>query len=51
MGHAVVSKRVAKRCVIQSTKASASLECRTVPAGFVRPPRVERSLAAHRQRG
>lgn len=51
MERRVVSKEAVKRSVVRSTKASAQLERRTVPAGFVRSERVERFLAHRRQRG
>lgn len=47
----VVSKAAVKRAVVRSTKASAKLERRVVPATFVREARVERYLAERRQRG
>ncbi len=51
MERRVVSKQAVKRSVVRSTKASAQLERRTVPAGFVRSKRVERFLAERHQRG
>ncbi|WP_147264029.1 hypothetical protein [Desertihabitans brevis] len=51
MERRIVSKEAVKRSVVRSTKASAQLERRTVPAGFVRSERVERFLAERRQRG
>jgi hypothetical protein len=36
----VVSKEFLKRFAVRSTKASAQLERRVVPAGYVRPARV-----------
>jgi len=39
-----------KRFAVGSTRASARLERRDVPAGFVRSQRVERFLAERRQR-
>jgi len=50
MTERVVDESVVKRSVARSTKASAHLERRTVPAGFVRSPRVERFLAERRRR-
>ncbi|GAB3358233.1 hypothetical protein GCM10027300_29140 [Modestobacter lapidis] len=47
----VVNKKAVQRSVIRSTKASAQLERRIVPTGFVRSERVERFLAERRQRG
>lgn len=41
----VVSKDAVKRWAIRSTKASAKLERQVVPAGYKRPPKVERFLA------
>jgi len=46
----VVNKKAIQFAVVRSTKASAELERRTVPAGFVRSERVERFLAERRQR-
>ncbi len=45
MERRVVNKEAVKRSVVRSTKASAQLERRTVPAGYVRSERVERFLA------
>lgn len=45
-----VNKDALQRAVARSTKASAQLERRTVPAGFVRSERVERFLAERRKR-
>lgn len=45
-----VNKDALRRAVARSTKASAQLERRTVPAGFVRSERVERFLAERRKR-
>lgn len=45
-----VNKDTLRRAVARSTKASAQLERRTVPAGFVRSERVERFLAERRKR-
>lgn len=46
-----VTKETVKQFAIRSTKESAELERRTVPAGHVRSERVERFLAERRQRG
>jgi hypothetical protein len=46
----MVNKEAVKRSAIRSTKASAKLEGRTVPAGYVRSERVERFLAERRKR-
>lgn len=51
MERRVVNKEAVKQSAIRSTKASAQLERRTVPAGFVRSERVERFLAERRQQG
>lgn len=51
MERRVVDKKAVQRAVVRSTKASAELERRTVPTGFVRSERVERFLADRRQRG
>ena len=51
MKRRVVDKEAVKRAVGRSTKASAELERRTVPAGFIRSERVERFLVNRRQRG
>lgn len=51
MEHRVVNREAVTRSVVRSTKASAQLERRTVPTGFVRSPRVEQFLAERRQRG
>ncbi len=48
--HRVVAKDAVKRAAVQSTKASAKLENRVVPAGFVRSSSVERFLAARQPR-
>ncbi|MCB1274322.1 MAG: hypothetical protein KDB25_08030 [Leucobacter sp.] len=45
-----VKKGALQRAVVRSTKASAELEGRTVPAEFVRSERVERFLAERRKR-
>lgn len=45
----VVSKEAVKRSAVRSTKASARLERRTVPAGYVRSARVEQFLAERRR--
>lgn len=46
----VVSKAAVKRAAVRSTKASAKLEHRVVPATFVREARVDRFLEERRQR-
>lgn len=51
MGTQVISKEALKRSVARSTKASAQIEGRAVPSGFVRTARVEEFLAERRQRG
>lgn len=45
-----VAKDAVKRAAVRSTKASAKLEERVVPAGFVRSSSVERFLAGRQQR-
>ena len=45
-----VSKEAVKRAVVRSTKASAQIERRSLPGGYVRSARVERFLAERRQR-
>ena len=45
---AVVKKAVVKKVAARATKASAKLENREVPAGYVRPAAVERLLAERR---
>jgi hypothetical protein len=45
----VVTKEEIRRAAQRSAKASARLEGRTVPKGFVRSPRVERRLAERRE--
>jgi hypothetical protein len=45
----IVDKEAVKRAVVRSTTASAELERRLVPAGFVRSPRVEQFLAERRR--
>ena len=47
----VVSDEAVKRAAARSTKASAGLERRSVPAGFKRSERVARFLAARSPRG
>lgn len=47
----VVTKEAVKRSAVRSTRASARLENRVVPRGFVRSPRVERFLAERRRQG
>ncbi len=44
-----VTKQTVKQFAIRSTKESAKLERRAVPAGHVRSERVERFLAERRQ--
>lgn len=51
MGTQVISKEALKRSVVRSTKASARLEGRAVPSGFVRSVRIGQPLAEHQQRG
>lgn len=51
MERRVVKIDAVRRSVMRSTKASAQLEGRAVPAGFVRSERVERFLEERRQRG
>ncbi len=51
MERRLVDEEAVQRAVVRSTKASAQLERRTVPAGFVRSEGVERFLAERRQRG
>jgi hypothetical protein len=41
----VVKKAAVKKAVIEATKASAKLENREVPAGYVRPAAVARYIA------
>jgi len=43
-----VTKAVVKQIAVRSTKASAKLEDRTVPAGYVRSVAVKRFLAERR---
>lgn len=50
MERRVVSRDAVKRFAVRSTKTSAQLERRTVPAGYVRSERIERFLAERRQR-
>lgn len=45
-----VSKDAIRRSAARSTKASAALEGRIVPDGFVRSERTEKFLAERRQR-
>ena len=49
MERRVVGNEVVKRFAVRSTKASARLERRSVPEGFVRSKRVEQFLAERRQ--
>jgi hypothetical protein len=51
MERRIANTEAVKRSVERSTKASAQLERRDVPAGFVRSERVERFLLERRQRG
>ena len=51
MERRVIDKVAVQRAVTRSTKASAQLERRTVPADFKRSERVERFLVERRQRG
>jgi hypothetical protein len=44
----LVTRDAIKRFALRSTRASAQLERRAVPAGFVRSPQVERFLAERR---
>lgn len=46
----VVTKDTVKRAAARSTKASAQLENRVIPAGFVRSSTVKRFLAARKPR-
>jgi hypothetical protein len=46
----VVKKDVVKRIAVRSTKASAKLENRTVPAGYVRSASVKKFLAERQPR-
>jgi len=45
----VVDRAAVKRAVSRSTRASAQLEHRVVPSGFVRSQRAERFLAERRK--
>lgn len=45
-----VTRDAVKRFAARSTKASAQLERRTVPVGYVRPAEVERFLTERRSR-
>jgi hypothetical protein len=47
---AVVNKAVVKKVAARATKASAKLENRAVPAGYVRPASVKRLLAERQTR-
>lgn len=51
MERRIVNKKAIQHAVVRSTKASAEIERRTLPVGFVRSERVERFLAERRQRG
>jgi hypothetical protein len=44
-----VTREALRRAALRSAKASAELERRGVPAGYVRSEKVERFLAARRQ--
>ncbi|MDO9396356.1 MAG: hypothetical protein Q7T71_07420 [Herbiconiux sp.] len=46
-----VTLDVLRRAAMRPTRASASLENRSIPVGAVRSERVERFLAARKQRG
>lgn len=46
----VVNKAAIKRASVRTTRDSAQLERRVVPAGFVRSKKTERYLAERRQR-
>jgi hypothetical protein len=46
----VVTKDAVKRFALRSTKASAQLERRAVPVGYVRSAQVERILAERQPR-
>jgi hypothetical protein len=46
----IVNKESVKRFAVQSTKASAQLERRSVPAGYIRSTKVERFLAERQPR-
>lgn len=50
MERCILSKETIKRFAVRSTKESAKLERRAVPAEHVRSERVERFLAERRQR-
>jgi len=50
MERRVVDEAAVKRAVARSTKDSAKLEQRVVPAGFKRSERVEKFLVERRQR-
>lgn len=50
MGRRVVNREALKRSVARSAEASARIEGRVVPKGYVRSERVERFLAERRQR-
>jgi len=50
MERRVVTKDVVKRFAVRSTKASAKLERRVVPASFVRSASVARFLAERQSR-
>jgi hypothetical protein len=46
----VMAKQAIRRFAVRSTKASALLERRAVPAGFVRSPKVEKFLAERKSK-
>ncbi|MBX7434910.1 hypothetical protein JDV09_22840 [Mycobacterium sp. Y57] len=48
--HRSLAKDAVKRAAVRSTRASAKLENRIVPAGFIRSPSVSRFLAAREPR-
>ncbi|EPR75470.1 hypothetical protein ADILRU_2013 [Leifsonia rubra CMS 76R] len=50
MERRVVNKEAVKRFAVQSTQASAQIERWSVPAGYVRSPKVERFLAERQHR-
>jgi hypothetical protein len=50
MKRRVIDKEAVKQSVARSTKASAQLERRTVPDGFVRSLQAQQYLAERRQR-
>jgi len=48
MGKRDITAAMRRRFVVRSTKASARLERREVPAGHVRPPKIEEFVASVR---